>query len=378
MRIGAGGESAAGPNCRPADENRKAPERRWQSRDLRLESTIMSQSQVTSIKYAGGRRFYPYSQFLKERFGCKVYKLTVDAGFTCPNRDGTKGRGGCIYCENSSFSPAAGSRLSVREQVDKEKRLAEGRYGASRFIAYFQPFSNTYAPVGKLRELHDEALSVEGVVGLSLGTRPDCVPDDVLDYLEGLARRTHLWVEFGLQSSHDETLGLINRGHTFAEFEDAVRRTQGRGIFICVHLILGLPGESREMIRETAARIAGLGIDGVKLHHLHVVRDTVLAQMHAKGGVDLLGMEEYVLLCADVLERLPPWTVLQRFVGDVQGDSLIAPKWNEGKLRVLEAIQEELGRRGTQQGALYSGPASPPGWADASRKSALIAGKPRV
>jgi radical SAM protein (TIGR01212 family) len=332
-------------------------------------------SQTAAAKYSGDRRFYPYSQFLRERFGCKVYKLTVDAGFTCPNRDGSKGLGGCSYCETSSFSPAAGSRLSVREQVEKEKRLAEGRYGASKFIAYFQPFSNTYAPVERLRALHDEALAVEGVVGLSLGTRPDCVPPEVLDYLEELARRTHLWIEYGLQSAHDRTLELINRGHTFAEFEDAVRRTQGRGIFICVHLILGLPGEDREMICATAERIAAHGVDGVKLHHLHVVRDTALAGQFAEGRVRLLELDEYVRLAADVLERLPPWTVLQRFVGDVQGDRLIAPKWNEGKLRVLEAIQEELRRRGTRQGSRYRGPAVPPGWADVRRKAVLTAGR---
>jgi uncharacterized protein len=332
-------------------------------------------TQPAAIEYSGGRRFYPYSQFLRERFGCRVYKLTVDAGFTCPNRDGTRGHGGCIYCENSSFSPAAGSRLSVRDQVEKEIRLARERYGAHKFIAYFQPFSNTYAPVEKLRALHAEALSVDGVVGLSIGTRPDCVPPPVLDYLGELAGRTHLWVEYGLQTSHDVTLQLVNRGHSFAEFEDAVRRTQGRGIFICVHLILGLPGEDREMIRQTAERLARLGVDGVKLHHLHVVRNTVLAGMHAEGRVKLLELGEYVQLCADVLERLPPWTVLQRFVGDVQGDSLIAPKWNEGKLRVLEAIQEELSRRGTRQGAWFDGPDCPPGWTDAARKSALIAGR---
>jgi len=317
--------------------------------------------------YAAGRLFHPYSQFLKERFGCRVSKLTVDAGFTCPNRDGSRGTGGCIYCDNAAFSPAAGSRLSVRAQLENEKRLAAGRYGAAKFIAYFQPFSNTYAPVERLKALHDEALAVEGVVGLSLGTRPDCVPPEVLDYLETLARRTHLWVEYGLQSSHDATLALINRGHDFAEFEDAVRRTQGRGIFICVHLILGLPGETPAMMRETAERVARLGPDGVKLHHLHVVKDTPLAEMHRRGEVRLLELDEYVGLCADVIERLPPWTVLQRFVGDVQGERLIAPRWNAGKLRVLEKIQAELSRRGSRQGAKYAGPASPPGWRDAAR-----------
>jgi len=323
------------------------------------------------ITYRGARRFYPFSQFLRERFGCKVYKLTVNAGFTCPNRDGTKGRGGCIYCENRSFSPAAGSRLSVSRQLEKEKRLAAERYHANKFIAYFQPFTNTYGPIEKLRELYEEALSVEDVVGLSLGTRPDCTPDEVLDYLGELASRTHLWLEYGLQSAHDCTLDLINRGHTFEEFLDAAARARGRGILICVHLILGLPGEDAQMMCQTADRVAALGIDGVKLHHLHVVRDTTLEKMHRRQEIPMLTMEQYAALAADVLERMPPWTVLQRFVGDVQGDSLIAPKWREGKLRVLEAIQAELERRGTQQGSKYSGPPSPPGWTDHSRTEVM-------
>ncbi len=329
----------------------------------------MTQSAAApSIEYAGGRRFYPFSQFLRERFGCKVYKLTVDAGFTCPNRDGSRGTGGCIYCENRSFSPAAGSRLSVGGQIEKEKRLAARRYKAGKFIAYFQPFTNTYGPVEKLRALYEEALAAPDVVGLSLGTRPDCTPPEVLDYLAELAGRTHLWVEYGLQSAHDATLEKINRGHDYAEFADAVARAQRRGIFICVHLILGLPGETPAMMRETAERVASFGVDGIKLHHLHVVRDTELEAMHHRGEVKLLAMSEYAALAADVLERLPPWTVLQRFVGDVQGDTLVAPKWREGKLRVLEAIQGELERRGTRQGAKYAGPASPPGWTDASRR----------
>ena len=325
------------------------------------------QQRGAPTEYAHGRRFYPYSQFLRERFGCKVYKLTVDAGFTCPNRDGTRGTGGCIYCENRSFSPAAGSRLSVRQQLEQEKLLAVGRYGARKFLAYFQPFSNTYAPVERLRALHQEALAVEGVVGLSLGTRPDCVPPEVLDYLGELAGRTHLWIEYGLQSAHDATLRSVNRGHDFAEFRDAVRRTQGRGIFICVHLILGLPGETPAMMGQTAERVAELGVDGVKLHHLHVVKDTPLEAIYHQGKLKLLAMDEYVRLSADALERLPPWTVLQRFVGDVQGESLVAPRWREGKLRVLEAIQEELARRASRQGALYRGPALPPGWTDLAR-----------
>jgi radical SAM protein (TIGR01212 family) len=335
---------------------------------------VMEPSCPRSIAYSGGRRFYPFSQFLKERFGCKVHKLTVDAGFTCPNRDGTRGRGGCIYCENRSFSPAAGSRLGVSHQLEREKRLAAERYRARKFIAYFQPFTNTYGPIEKLRALYEEALSVEDVVGLSLGTRPDCTPQAVLDCLQRLATRTHLWIEYGLQSAHDATLRLINRGHTAAEFEDAVRRAQGRGILICVHLILGLPGETPETIRRTADRVAALGIDGVKLHHLHVVRGTEIEKMYRRGEIRMLEMRQYASLAADVLERMPPWTVLQRFVGDVQGESLVAPRWREGKLRVLEAIQAELERRGTRQGSRFSGPTSPPGWTDVSRRTAAVCG----
>jgi hypothetical protein len=317
--------------------------------------------------YQGGRRFFAFSQFLRERFGCRVYKLTVDAGFTCPNRDGTRGHGGCIYCENRSFSPAAGSRLTVTEQILREKRLAAERYGADKFIAYFQPFTNTYGSLDHLRRIYEEALAVPDVIGLSLGTRPDCTPPGVLDLLQELAGRTHLWIEYGLQSSHDRTLELVNRGHTYAEFEDAVRRAQGRGIFICTHLILGLPEETPEMMRQTAERVAALGIDGVKLHHLHVVRQTELETMYRSGRVRLLELGEYARLCADVLERLPRWAVLQRFVGDVQGDTLVAPNWEKGKLRVLEAIQKELERRGSEQGSLYRGPQVPPGWSDATR-----------
>jgi uncharacterized protein len=327
----------------------------------------MKHSEHQTLEYAGGRRFFPFSQFLKQRFGCKVYKLTVDAGFSCPNRDGTKARGGCIYCENHSFSHATGSRLSVSSQLEREKALAIERYQANRFIAYFQPFTNTYAPIATLQKLYQEALAVKDVIGLSLGTRPDCTPDDVLDYLEKLANDTHLWVEYGLQSSFDSTLSLINRGHTYAEFQNTITRAQGRGIFLCVHLILGLPGEDREMIRETARRIASYGIDGIKLHHLHVVSDTKLAKLYQRGEVKMLSMLEYASLAADVLELLPPWTVLQRFVGDVQGEKLLAPIWKEGKLRVLEAIQDELKQRGTKQGSHYDGPTSPPGWSDPSR-----------
>jgi len=324
---------------------------------------------VTEGAGGSGERIHTFGRFLRQRFGFRVQKLVVDAGFTCPNRDGRLGRGGCTYCDNGAFSPATARRdRSVAEQVRSEASLARERYGAREFIAYFQAFTNTYAPVERLERLYREALSVEGVVGLSIGTRPDCVPDAVLDLLERLARETHVWVEYGLQSAHDETLRRVHRGHAVADFDDAVRRTQGRGLFVCAHLILGLPGETPAMMRATADHVAAFGIDGVKTHHLHVVRGTNLEQEWRSGKVETLSLEAYASLAADTLERLPPWCVLQRFCGDVQGEALLAPLWGVGKLRVLEAIEGELERRGARQGAHYVGPTSPPGWESAERR----------
>ncbi|MGC9502786.1 TIGR01212 family radical SAM protein [Baaleninema sp.] len=303
---------------------------------------------------------YSFGKYLKQTFGKPVRKISIDAGFTCPNRDGTVAKRGCTFCNNCSFSEGTAYRFqSVREQVEGGiDRVRQSRHNTDAFLAYFQSFSNTYAPVAVLQSLYEEALSVEGVVGLDIATRPDCVPDEVLDLLQGYARKTHLWLELGLESSHDGTLNRINRGHTWAQFEDAVRRLSGRGINLCVHLILGLPGETPTMMRETAQRLGELIMQvdvptfGIKLHHLHIVKGTVLAWEYNAGRVETLTPEAYVSLVCDTLERLPENTVIQRFMGDTLGDTLIAPHWEVTKSQVLQSIEREFQSRNSHPGAL--------------------------
>jgi radical SAM protein (TIGR01212 family) len=225
------------------------------------------------------------------------------------------------------------------------------KYNAKKFIAYFQAFSNTYAPVEKLKELYDESLSFEDVVGLSISTRPDCVPNSVLDLIEGYTRDYHVWIEYGLQSIHHRTLQLINRNHGLAEFIDAVLRTKGRSINICAHVIIGLPGESIDEISETAKVIAALRLDGVKIHSMYIVRETKLEQMYQKGDYEPLTFEQYVSIASNFLELLPPDMVIQRLTGDCPGDILVAPKWTLDKQRVLMGITEELKHRDSWQGS---------------------------
>lgn len=297
------------------------------------------------------KRYYAFSEYLKRTVGFKVHKITLHAGFTCPNRDGTKGTGGCVYCVNESFSPNVGKSIPISEQMTRGMEFIRRRYGAEKFIAYFQAFTNTYADVETLKRRYDEALQFPEVVGLSIGTRPDCVPDDVLDLIESYAARYQVWVEYGLQSMHNRTLDLINRGHHYEEFVDAVERTKGRGINICSHVILGLPDEGRGEMMETARAVSSLGINGLKLHHLYVAKGTALEGMYRAGKVEVLTHEEYISLAADFLERISPDITIQRLVGDVTSDVLVAPRWPVPKEVVLRGITEELVRRDSYQGA---------------------------
>ena len=304
------------------------------------------------------KRYNAFSAELKRVFGCRVHRISVDAGFTCPNRDGSVGTAGCIYCGGSgsgSFGIARG--LSVAAQLEDGKEVMVRKYKAQKFIAYFQPYSNTYAPPARLRTLYDEALGVPDVVGLIVATRPDCLPPEVLDLLEEYHRQTYFWLELGLQSSLDRTLALMNRGHDFAAFAAAVAYSKARGLRVCAHIILGLPGESREEMLATASVLNRLGVDGVKLHLLHVMRGTPLATMYARGEVALLGRDEYVALVCDFLERLSPAVIVQRLTGDGGRDHLVAPLWSLAKFEVLNAIDAELARRGSRQGV---GAAPPP------------------
>ncbi|WP_089934752.1 TIGR01212 family radical SAM protein [Candidatus Entotheonella palauensis] len=303
-------------------------------------------------------RYVSYATHLRQTFGCRVHKVSIDAGFTCPNRDGSVTTGGCIYCNNTSFSPG-NRRLSITEQIETGKAFLQRRYGAKKFIAYFQAYTNTYADIAHLQDLYDEALACDDIVGLSVGTRPDCVPDAVLDLLASYASHTYLWLELGLESGHDQTLALINRGHNVAAFDDAVSRARLRNLNLCTHVILGLPGETPDDMRATIRHIANLCLDAIKLHHLHIVRQTVLEKMYRKGSVSLLSLDAYAALVADCLELLPPDTIIMRLMGDAPRDMLVAPMWSQDKRAALNRIEQELERRDIHQGSAYTGTLRP-------------------
>jgi radical SAM protein (TIGR01212 family) len=302
------------------------------------------------------RRYYPFSRFLRERFGGRIFRVTVDGGFTCPNVDGTVAVGGCVYCDNRSFSPNRRlPRTTIREQVHRGVAILQKRYRADRFLAYFQAATNTYAPVEKLRRLYDEALEHPQIVGLAVGTRPDCVPDPVLDLLQSYARDRYVLLELGLQTIHNRSLDWMNRGHHFDSFVDALHRCQDRGLDLCAHVILGLPGESHADMLATADALASLPVNGVKIHNLHVVHNTPLETMYRNGEVRMLEMGEYVELVCDFLERLPPTMVIHRLSGDAPPDYLVAPAWCLDKPALLRAIEAELICRDSWQGRCLGG-----------------------
>jgi len=298
------------------------------------------------------QRYNAFSEELKKVFGCRVQRLSVDAGFTCPNRDGSVGTDGCIFCGgkgSGSFGILQGA--GVADQLEHAKEVMVRKYKAARFIAYFQSYSNTYAPLDRLRSLYDEALAVPDVVGLIVGTRPDCLPEETLDLLASYARRCYFWLELGLQSPLDRTLDAIGRGHDIASFTAAVAGCRKRGIRVCAHVILGLPGESRQEMLSGAEFLNRSGVGGVKIHLLHVMRGTRLADRYLAGEVRMLDRDEYVGLACDFLERLDPGIVVQRLTGDGNRQDLIAPLWSLRKFEVLNCIDRELERRSMRQGA---------------------------
>jgi radical SAM protein (TIGR01212 family) len=297
------------------------------------------------------KRYNDLNSYLRRIFGCRVQKITIDAGLTCPNRDGTISTGGCIYCNTRGSGTGAHAKgLSVTQQLIQGQETLSKRYKAKKFIAYFQSFSNTYAPVNTLKGLYEAALAVDDVVGISIGTRPDCVNDDILDLLQGYARHCLVWIEYGLQSAKDETLVLINRGHDVRCFKEAVYATQGRGIKICAHVILGLPNENRADMLHTAKILAGLKIDGLKLHLLYVVKGTRLEKLYRQGSYSCLKQQEYIDLVCDFLERLPSEMVIQRLTGDPHPNELVAPQWALKKSETLAKIRQTLEKRDSWQG----------------------------
>lgn len=304
-----------------------------------------------------GYRYYPLGLAMRQRFGCNVWKVSVDAGFSCPNVDGTVGSGGCIFCNTLSFatSRALHSGETISRQIDEGVKHLRRRYKQSeKFIAYFQPSTNTYAPPSQLETLYKEALQHEEIIGLAIGTRPDVLPDDVLDLLERLAEKTDIQLEIGLQSIHQKSLDFLHRGHDYATFLDAFRRSSGRGLHLGVHLILGLPDETREDIQATAEEIARLRPGYVKLHNLYVVRDTPLAELWKNGGLHLPDLSEYAESVVDFLERLPQETIIERISSEANDDFLLAPDWTDIKHAARNAVDQEFRRRKTYQGRLFS------------------------
>ena len=302
------------------------------------------------------KRYNDLNTYLRSLYGCRVQKITVDAGLSCPNRDGKVSSGGCIFCNARGSGTGAHSRgLTVTDQLLQGKKALARRYKAKKFLAYFQSFSNTYAPVDRLRKLYDEALAVEDVVGLSIGTRPDCVDLPVLGLLQAYARHHLIWVEYGLQSANDKTLEIINRGHDFQCFADAVRTTQNRGVKICAHVIIGLPGETRRDILHTAKAVSDLGVDGVKLHLLYVVKGTPLESLYFQGDYQCLEQQAYIDLVCDFLERLSPEMIIQRLTGDPHPEELVAPQWALQKSETLRKINATLEKRDSWQGSKAGG-----------------------
>lgn len=297
------------------------------------------------------KRYNSFNQHLRTIFGEKVFKVPLDAGFTCPNRDGTLGREGCIYCSTRGSGDFAGEqKLSLPEQFEQSRKMMTKKWPKAKYIAYFQAYTNTYAPAGRLREIYGQVLNLPGVVGIAIATRPDCLPEDVLDYLEELNRNTYLWVELGLQTIHQKSLDWIGRGHDYAAFCQALSELRNRDIKVCGHIILGLPGESKEDMLATARVIAALPLQGIKLHLLHILKRTPLAKIYKKDPFPLLTAEEYVDLIVDILELLPSEMIIQRLTGDGPPDDLIAPLWSRKKWEILNAIDAELERRDSRQG----------------------------
>ena len=298
-----------------------------------------------------GKRYYDFNTFLKSAFGLRVHKISIDAGLNCPNRDGSISNTGCIYCNKRGSGTGAWEKgQSIPEQILHAQAYLRKRFKAKKFLAYFQSFSNTYAPKEKLKVLYDKALDMEDMVGLCIGTRPDCVPDDVLDMIQAFTRNYMVWLEYGLQSFHDRTLLAINRGHTVRQFLDAVERTRKRGINVCAHIILGLPGESKEDIIQTADLISDLDIQGIKIHLLYVIRDTPLADLYQRGAYRCLTQEEYldILLC--FLAHLRSDIVIQRLTGDPHPEDLLAPAWSLKKSETLARLNHMMQEQDVWQG----------------------------
>jgi radical SAM protein (TIGR01212 family) len=299
--------------------------------------------------------YLPFSKTLKDLFGVSVYKITLDAGFTCPNRDGRLAFGGCTYCDIDGSGPGKErAQLSIRQQLEEGKEFMRRRFGAKKFIAYFQAYTGTYTSPDQLKALLDEALSVEDIVGLDVATRPDCLPQEILDLLLTYHAKTYLWLELGLQTANDEVLKRVNRGHDVASFIEAAKRVKRLGFRVCGHVIFGLPGDDWEHMMLGAQLLKELNVDAVKLHHLHILKSSPMENQWKRGLIPVLELEDYARLVVDFLERVPETMIVQRLAGSSTPDKLLAPAWTLEKARVIQTIENEFERRRTYQGRLCS------------------------
>lgn len=311
---------------------------------------------LTKFKYAfDNKRYHTWNYYLRNTFGEKVFKVSINAGFTCPNIDGKVSFGGCTYCSKEGSGDFAGNpKDNLIKQFDDITQMMHKKWPNAKYIGYFQAFTNTYAPVDVLKEKYETILSLDNVIGLSISTRPDCLEDDVVEYLSELNERTNLWVELGLQTIHDSTSKLINRGHDYNEFLKGLEKLKARNIKVIVHIINGLPGEDYNMMMETAKAVANMGVDGIKIHLLHVIKDTPMEKMLQNGMLTLMNQEEYINLVCDQLEILPETMIVHRLTGDGKRDELVGPLWSLKKWEVLNAIDDELKKRNSYQGIKYN------------------------
>lgn len=295
-----------------------------------------------------------FGSYLKERFGFRVYKIGLDAGFNCPHRSKDRKKGGCTYCNPVSFSPrSANSSLTIPEQINNGIAFLKKRYKAVKFIAYFQTHTNTLASNEELRHIYLQALNFDEIVGLSIGTRPDCLPDETLDMIQEISQKTFLIVELGLESAKNKTLRKIKRNHTVNDFTSAIDKLKKRSIHTCAHIILGLPGEDLEDMVKTATYLSNTRVDGVKIHHFHVVRDTEIEKEYYEDKIKTLSFEEYKFVVIKFLEYLDPEIVIHRLMGDCPENLLISPKWDFGKAQILRSIKNEMTRLNTRQGKFF-------------------------
>ena len=311
---------------------------------------------MTKFKYAfdDNKRYHTWNYYLRNNFGQKIFKVSINAGFTCPNIDGKVAYGGCTYCSKEGSGDFAGNpKDNLIKQFKDIKEMMHKKWPNAKYIGYFQAYTNTYAPLEVLKEKYETILEQEDVVGLSISTRPDCLEDDVVEYLGELNKRTNLWVELGLQTIHDSTSKIINRGHDYQTFLDGLAKLKAKNIKVVVHIINGLPGEDYNMMMETAKAVADLKVDGIKIHLLHVIKNTPMEKMLQKGMMKLMTQDEYVNLVCDQLEIIPPEMIIHRLTGDGKKEDLVGPLWSLKKWEVLNQIDDTLKSRNSYQGKKY-------------------------